>query len=56
MCDILPYLLTECSSLQTVHKQGDTAMIDHHLNKIRELSFYLAKYTKDIVTKYSSTQ
>ncbi|EFA09439.1 ARF GTPase-activating protein Git [Tribolium castaneum] len=56
MCDILPHLLAECYSLQTAHKEGDAAKIERHLTKIRELSFYLAKHTKDILTRYSSAQ
>lgn len=56
MCDILPLLLAECSNLQNVHKQGDRVLIENHLTKIREYAFYLAKQTKEIVTRYSSMQ
>lgn len=55
MCDILPHLLVECLSLQNAHKNGDAGSKERHLNKIREHAFHLAKYTKCIVTKYSST-
>ncbi|RZC37498.1 ARF GTPase-activating protein GIT2, partial [Asbolus verrucosus] len=56
MCEILPDLLRECSSLQNAHKNQEAKMIDHHLNKIREYAFILAKQTKEIVTRYSSAQ
>ncbi|KAJ8933936.1 hypothetical protein NQ314_013692 [Rhamnusium bicolor] len=56
MLEVASRLQPECSALQTSHRKGDTKAVDSHFSNIRDLAFHLAKFTKDIVTKYSSSQ
>jgi G protein-coupled receptor kinase interacting protein 2 len=56
LCDVLPLLMVECSSLQGAHKKSDGPLIDHHTGKIREYAFLLAKQTREVVARYSTAQ
>ncbi|CAG9761138.1 unnamed protein product [Ceutorhynchus assimilis] len=49
-------LQLECLSLQIARLKGDGKSIDVHFSNIRDIGFNIAKYTKDIVTKYSASQ
>ncbi|KAJ8960016.1 hypothetical protein NQ318_009452 [Aromia moschata] len=56
MLEVASRLQPECSALQLSQRKGDTKAVDSHFSNIRDLAFHLAKFTKDIVTKYSSGQ
>ncbi|KAJ8917783.1 hypothetical protein NQ315_010689 [Exocentrus adspersus] len=56
MLEVASRLQPECSALQMSEKKGDVKALDSHFSNIRDLAFHLAKFTKDIVTKYSSNQ
>ncbi|XP_028138222.1 ARF GTPase-activating protein Git [Diabrotica virgifera virgifera] len=54
MVELVSRLHPECSALQTSNQNNDTKSLELHFGNIREIAFHLAKFTKDIVTKYSS--
>lgn len=56
MQDVASQLQPECSALQLAEKKGDAKAVESHFSNIRDLAFHLAKFTKDIVTMYSSSQ
>nr|CAI5825068.1 unnamed protein product [Callosobruchus analis] len=56
MIDFVSKLQPECQALQSSHKNNDSTSVDVHFGNIRDIAFHLAKITKDVVTKYSSSQ
>lgn len=56
MLEYVSRLQPECLALQIAQRKNDNASVDIHFSNIRDLAFHLAKFTKDIVTKYSSGQ
>uniref|UniRef100_V5GWK4 ARF GTPase-activating protein GIT2 n=1 Tax=Anoplophora glabripennis TaxID=217634 RepID=V5GWK4_ANOGL len=56
MQEVASQLQPECSALQLSEKKGDAKAVECHFSNIRDLAFHLAKFTKDIVTMYSSNQ
>lgn len=56
MLEVVSRLQPECLALQLSYQKGDTAKGETHFRNIRDIAFHLAKFTKDIITKYSSNQ
>lgn len=57
MLELGSRLHPECLALQlSCQKGGDSVTFDVHFRNIRDIAFHLAKFTKDIITKYSSIQ
>lgn len=56
MLELGSKLYPECMALQLSSQKGDSAKVDMHFQCIRDIAFHLAKFTKDIITKYSSNQ
>ncbi|XP_056640108.1 ARF GTPase-activating protein Git [Diorhabda sublineata] len=54
MLELVSRLQPECLALQTSHKNNDVKSTELHFCNIRDIAFHLAKFTKDIITKYSS--
>ncbi|XP_019868941.1 ARF GTPase-activating protein Git isoform X2 [Aethina tumida] len=54
MIEITNRLEPECILLQDAKLKGENSEAENHFIKIREFAFHLAKFTKEIVTKYSS--
>ncbi|CAG9861800.1 unnamed protein product [Phyllotreta striolata] len=53
MLELGTRLQPECLSLQTSHQNNDVKLVEQHFVNIRDIAFHLAKFTKDVVTKYS---
>lgn len=56
MLELGSRLHPECLALQLSCQKGDTSTVETHFRNIRDIAFHLAKFTKDIITKYSSNQ
>ncbi|CAH0554454.1 unnamed protein product [Brassicogethes aeneus] len=54
MIELANRLEPECAELQLSKMNNDNSAFDVHYNRIREVAFHLAKFTKEIVTKYST--
>ncbi|CAH1112515.1 unnamed protein product [Psylliodes chrysocephalus] len=54
MVELVSRLQPECSALQISNQTSDMKSVEQHFGNIRDIAFHLAKFTKDIVTKYSS--
>lgn len=56
MIELGSRLHPESLALQLSCQKGDTTTVEIHFRNIRDIAFHLAKFTKDIITKYSSNQ
>lgn len=56
MLEVANRLQPECANLQHSRMKNDSKAVDVHFSNIRDIAFNLAKFTKEIVTKYSSNQ
>ncbi|KAH1012346.1 ARF GTPase-activating protein Git [Dendroctonus ponderosae] len=56
MLEVVNRLHPECVNLQLARVKSDNKAVDVHFSNIRDIAFNLAKFTKEIVTKYSSCQ
>ncbi|KAG5880540.1 hypothetical protein JTB14_026773 [Gonioctena quinquepunctata] len=56
MLELVTRLQPECVSLQMSQQNSDMKAAEIHFVNVRDIAFHLAKFTKDIVTKYSSSQ
>ncbi|XP_050314780.1 ARF GTPase-activating protein Git [Anthonomus grandis grandis] len=55
MLEVANRLQPECMGLQISRLKGETKSVDAHFSNIRDIAFNLAKFTKEIVTKYSAS-
>ncbi|XP_023014310.1 ARF GTPase-activating protein GIT1 [Leptinotarsa decemlineata] len=56
MLELVSRLQPECLALQVSQQNGDMKSTEVHFGNVRDIAFHLAKFTKDIVTKYSLSQ
>ncbi|CAG9821959.1 unnamed protein product [Phaedon cochleariae] len=56
MLELVSRLQPECVSLQASQQTGDMKSFEVHFGNVRDIAFHLAKFTKDIITNYSTNQ
>lgn len=56
MLELGSRLHPECLALQAACQKNDATSVETHFRNIKDTSYHLAKFTRDIITKYSSIQ
>lgn len=56
MLELGSRLHPECLALQLACQKGDSPTVETHFRNIKDIAYHLAKFTRDIITKYSSNQ